>query len=164
MKRILILLLALMPFKALGQNYKPLKQVDVPNTPATVVRVEETSYRYTSSHIFGHRSINAYMGVPFEYDIQINIKDVIIPKDITANFHIGGQVYNLTVFFSELNYVSMSLLGDHIKHIAVSGIQKIVFHKYGDVIHTQEFNAVEQELWRRTAEELISAIDKFKVL
>ena len=84
-----------------------------------------------------------------------------------ARFYVGGVQYSFIPYISELSndcILNVDISGTHLKHFAVSGIQKIFVHDCGDEIITLEFNEVEQELWRRAAEELIKAIDKYKVL
>ncbi|MBO7323461.1 MAG: hypothetical protein J6U51_07760 [Bacteroidales bacterium] len=171
MKRIFILFLALMPMMATAQNYKPLIPVDVPNQLGNIIKVQELTRTlsgatyYFSSHRVGTRGMTAEMGVPFVYDMNTQIKANGIEQGVTAKMFVGGEEYSMTVYWvSDKGDVYWDIMGTHIKHIAVSGIQKIVFHKYGNVFATQEYDAVEQELWRRTAEELIKAIDKYKVL
>jgi hypothetical protein len=146
-----------------------LDPVEVPNNQATTINVEEKeslmgNTYYSATHSLASRGINATMGVPFTYELFLNLGDKKVPEQVSARFYVGGEQYSFRPIVTSYNILYVDLQGSHLKHFAVSGIQKIVFHKYGDVIHTQEFNAVEQELWRRTAEELISAIDKFKVL
>ena len=170
MKRLLILLLALMPVMVSAQKYKPLDPVEVPDEIWCRLQVDEREFPgggtyYMSGHSLYTRTITAYMGVPFTYSLALQIRQPEIPIGITAKFFIGGEEYSFPVdFVSDDKRVYVDIMGAHVKHIAVSGIQKIVFHKYGDIVHTQEFSLVEQEMWRRTSEELMKAIDKYKVL
>lgn len=171
MKRIFILLLALLPMMASAQNFIPLESVTVPNELGNIIRVQELTRTlsgatyYFSSHRLGTRGMTAEMGVPFVYDMNTQIKANGIEQGITAKMFVGDKEYSMVVYWvSDKGDVYWDIVGEHIKHIAVSGVQKIVFHKYGNILATQEYDAVEQELWRRTAEELIKAIDKYKVL
>ena len=161
-----------MPIMATAQNYKPLEPVDVPDNYATTIRVEEKENilgktYYSSSFALGSKAITATMGVPFEYSLLVHLDKTKIPENKMARRYVGGVQYSFTPYISEFSndcILNVDISGSHLKHFAISGIQKIFIHDCGDEILTIEFNLVEQELWRRTAEELISAIDKYKVL
>lgn len=174
MKRIIILLLALMPFIAQAQNYKPLPPVDVPDFPTNNININEREgltgqTLYTASHFLAKRAFNLTLEYPPTIDMSLHI-DTQINKDCLAKLYIGGANYllwHIYIFESELfnDYtIYIDIQKDHLKHIAVSGLQGITFLLNGDVVHTEEYNDIEQELWRRTAEELIRAVDKFKIL
>lgn len=167
MKRILILLLALMPFVAGAQDFKPLESVKVPDVPTNAIRITEGSFPspdYSISHILGARGMNVYLGVPPQYELFLRVDGTAIQKGISARMYIGGEEYWLATSFVSGNSVYINIQGDHIKHIAVSGIQSIVFANNGDTIYSTSFNPIEQELWRRNAEELINTISKFNIL
>ena len=171
MKRFFILLLALLPIMATAQGYIPLESVEVPNQLGNIVKVLELQRTlsgatyYSSTYRVGTRGMTAELGVPFVYDMHTQVKADNLEQEITAKMFIGGKEYSMVVYWvSNQGDVYWDIVGEHIKHIAVSGVQKILFHKYGKILATQEYDAVEQELWRRTAEELIKAIDKYKVL
>lgn len=157
---------------ATAQNYKPLEPVDAPDNYATKIKVEEKENilgktYYSSSFALGSKAITATMGVPFEYSLIVHFDKIKIPENKRARFYVGGVQYSFTPYISELSndcILNVDISGTHLKHFAVSGIQKIFVHDCGDEIITLEFNEVEQELWRRAAEELIKAIDKYKVL
>ena len=174
MKRIFILLLALMPFIAQAQNYKPLEPVDVPDFPTNNIDILEREFLtggtyYTASHCLATRSINLTLEYPPEIDIAIHL-DSAPEQKFLAKLHIGGVNYlmwNVMVFDDEYNggkRVYIDIQKDHLKHIAVSGLQGITFMYNGEVLQEITYNDIEQELWRRTAEELIRAVDKFKII
>ncbi|MBR6732165.1 MAG: hypothetical protein IKL91_05575 [Bacteroidales bacterium] len=169
MKRIIILLLASMPVITWAQDFKPLEAVEVPDFPTNNITVDENEYMgggtyYTAHHLLAQRSMNAYLGVPASFDISYKVKNVTIPERTTAKLLVGGEEYYMRVDFVYNGSVSIPINGQHIKHIAVSGLQGIVYIDNGDIIYKQDFNAIEQELWRRTADELIKTVEKFKIL
>ena len=166
----LIALFALCYTLAHSQNYKPLEQVDVPDFPSNEIRTQESKRAwggtyYTASHMLGLRRIEAELGVPPVFDMWLDNKGNLT-QECTAKMSIGGEDYFLYVDFisTDGKSISINLKGQHIKHIAVSGLQSITFLKNGDFIHLQEFNPIEQELWRRTAEGLMGAVEKFNIL
>lgn len=155
---------------AVAQNYKPLEQVEVTDFPTNEIHIQENKYigggtYYTASHRLASRRINAELGVPPVFDIWLENNGKLI-KECTAKMSIGGEDYFLYVDFisTDGKSISINLKGQHIKHISVSGLQSITFLKNGDFIHLQEFNLIEQELWRRTAEGLMDAVEKFNIL
>lgn len=175
MKKIAMLAVLLaFSFVMKAQDYKPLEKVEVPDFPANEVRFEQKEHLwggtyYRAYHMLVSRYITAELGVPpiFElsYHEGYNIKEGMI-----GVFSIGGVNYNIPVsFVSDEGGINryrlfFEIKADHIKHIAVSGLQKIEYLQGGKNIHNKEFNMIEQELWRRTAEELIKGVDKFKIL
>lgn len=170
MKRILILLLALIPIMVAGQNFKPLAPVEVPDFPTNNITVTENEFMgggtyYTAYHLMAQRQMNAYLGVPAQFDITYKVQGATFPERTTVKLLIGGDEYIKQVnFVSSNGNVSIPINGHHVKHIAVSGLQGIIYLDNGDVIYQQEFNAIEQELWRRTADELAKTVEKFKIL
>lgn len=169
MRYFLIITLALVGWSAMAQNYKPLEPVEVPDFPTNTIRVDENTHPhggtyYTASHGLYSRGMTAELGVPPLFDIFVEVKDCDIPSNAGVKLYIGSEEYWKSVQFVSNGKVYIDLLGAHIKHIATSGLQRIVFHKNGDIIHTQEYNPIEQELWRRNAEELCRTIEKFNIL
>lgn len=170
MKRIVVILfLAIMPMMAGAQGFKSLESVEVPDFPANNITVTEndgiTGTYYTAYHLMAQRQMNAYLGVPALFDITYRVQEAVIPERTTVKFLIGGDEYIKHVdFVSSNSNVSIPINGHHIKHIAVSGLQSIIYLNNGDIIYKQDFNAIEQELWRRTAEELAKTVEKFKIL
>jgi hypothetical protein len=167
MKRILILLLALMPAMVGAQDFKPLESVEVPDFPTNEIRITESEYLgggtyYTASYMLARRGMTASLGVPALFDIYMERLD--IPEQTTAKVSIGGEEYFLSASLINNNSVYIDIKGLHVKHIAVSGVQSMVFLNNGDIVHTQDFNDIEQELWRRTADELAKTVDKFGIL
>lgn len=167
MKRIIILLLALIPVMAWAQNFKPLESVEVPDFPTNNIIVDEKEYMdgstyYSASHMFARRGMTASLGVPAFFDIYM--EKLSIPEHTTAKASIGGEEYFLSASIVNDYAIYIGIKGLHIKHIAVSGLQSIVFISNGDIVHTEEFGKVEQELWRRTAEELANTVEKFGIL
>lgn len=165
-----IILLALFCLSAEAQNYKPLETVDVPDYPTNEIRIQENKRPwggtyYTASHMLHIRRIEAELGVPPVFDLWTDNKGNLTGS-CTAKMSIGGEDYFLYVDFiaTENNSICINLKGQHIKHIAVSGLQSITFVKNGDFISIHEFNPIEQELWRRTAEALMGAVEKFNIL
>ena len=166
MKRILILLLALMPVMVGAQDFKPLESVEVPDFPTNQIKITEGSFPspdYSATYMLRARGMNVYLGVPPHYELFLRIDGISIPKGINAKLSMGGEEYWLATSFVSGNSVYIDIQGDHIKHIAVSGLQSIAFTNNGDMIHLQAFNDIEQELWRRTAENLAKTIDKFGI-
>ena len=167
MKRILILLLALMPVIVSAQNFKPLESIEVPDFPTNEVRVSENQYMdgstyYNAFHQLAMRGMTASLGVPAMFDIYM--EKINIPERCTAKMAIGGEEYFLPASLINNHAVYIDLKGLHVKHIAGSGLQSIIFLKNGEIVHTQKFNDIEQELWRRTADELAKTVEKFGIL
>ena len=77
-----------------------------------------------------------------------------ITEGMLAKLSVGGIDYYLTVDYISDDRFFIDLMQDHIRHIAVSGLQSITFLDYGSVVNVIEFHISEQELWRRTAEQL----------
>lgn len=148
---------------AQAQTYKPLEPVEVPDTYSTTIRVSQNELLsgekyYSASHFLGQRRMTADLDVPADCDLALDI-DADMKVGMTAVLSVGGKNYYLSVsYVAESSYggqnVYVNLHQDHLKHIAVSGLQSITFRKNGDIVHEEQFNAIEQELWRRTAEEL----------
>ena len=163
MKKILILLLALMPVIATAQQYKPLEPVEVPETYSTKIRVSQNELLsgekyYSASHFLGQRGMTADFDVPADCDLTLVI-EAEIKVGMTAVLSVGGRKYYPSVsYVAETSFegfnVYINLHQEHLKHIAVSGLQSITFRNNGDLVHEEQFNAIEQELWRRTADEL----------
>lgn len=174
MKRIIILLLALMPFIAQAQDYKPLPPVDVPDFPTNNIEISEREFitggtYYSASHCLATRSINLTLEYPPQIDIAFHLDNAPEQKCL-AKLHIGGVNYlmwDISILNDEYNggkRVYIDIQKDHLKHIAVSGFQGVTFMYNGEALHEVKHNDIEQELWRRTAEELIRAVDKFKII
>lgn len=171
MRRLLTIAALLMCISASAQtykspNYKPLEPVDVPVTYSTAIHVKRNTYMsgesyYWACHYLGARSMTVDLAVPANCDISISQK---WPSNIavrnTAKLSIGGSEYFLNVSFigneNDLGEQSLyiDLQEDHVRHIAVSGLQSISFMDWGEVLYEITYNPVEQELWRRTAEEV----------
>lgn len=171
MKRILLIFALLAAsLSAMAQNYKPLEPVELSDSFAHQIRVNKNSYMsgdiyYTASHYLTMRSISADIN-PVSFNLHIKEKDISIPVRTMAVLAIGGESYTKMVdFVSENdNSIYIDIVGEHVKHIAVSGLQSITFKREGEVIATMNFSKVEQELWRRTAEELIKEIKIYHIL
>ena len=150
MKRLLILLLALMPFLASAQNYKQLGPVDVPDNYATKIDTKESKFpvqTYTISHMLASRGISVAVDVPPTYDFFIKTSSSV-PAGTKAILHVGGVEYPLTAYYEAYGTVYIELELKHITHISFSGVQSIQF---GNGVN-ETFNDIQQELWRRTAE------------
>lgn len=170
MKKFALLFALLISCGMAAQNYKPLEPVEVPDYPTNIIRVSKNNYMsgdvyYTASHMLTMRSISADIS-PVNFDIHVKADNAVDLAKHQAVLKVGGVEYTKYVdFVSEINNgVYINILGDHVKHIAVSGLQEIVFKKQGQVTHTITFNAIEQELWRRTADELIKAVAIYDIL
>jgi hypothetical protein len=174
MKKIAMLAVLLaVSFVMKAQGYKPLEKVEIGDYPTTQVRFEEREYLYGGTyyvayHMLGMRTLKAELGVPPLLELTYT-EDYDIKVGMTGVFSIGGEDYYLPVSFvgeGTLNkhIIYFDLLKEHIRHISVSGIQKIKYLHNGKNIHNVEFNLIEQELWRRTAEELIKGVAKFNIL
>lgn len=164
MKRLFTIAACLMCLvSAQAQNYKPLDPVEVPDTYSTRITVEKKEMLsgdkyYMSSHLLGQRRMTADLAVPANCDLSL-IVDAEIKEGMTAIISVGGIHYYLSVsFVYKASFGGIDayagLHQDHLKHIAVSGLQSITFRDNNGLVHEEQFNAIEQELWRRTAEEL----------
>lgn len=167
MKKFIILLLALIPIISGAQEFKPLKPLEVPDYPGNVISINESSFpptTYTASYAIMTRGISATLGVPGEFDIFFKVDDADNYDGMTARLWIGGEQYYKQVFFTSAGKIYIDILGLHIKHMAVSGLQAVDFLNNGNLVLAHHFNEIEQELWRRAAGELINTVEKFKIL
>lgn len=159
MRKILILLLALMPVMTTAQNYKPLEKVEVPDQWANKINISKqesffSGTYYIASHHIGQRYMTANLKTPAYCTLAVLREDSPVTQGTTACFSVGGTKYYLKVALVSDKSICFDLQEDHIRHIAVSGIQSISYMKNGEAIQYDEYNPIEQELWRRTAEEL----------
>lgn len=171
MKKIAVLAaLLVISIGVTAQDYKPLEKVEVPDYPTNKITISENTSLatghtyYTAQHSLFTRTISAELGVPLICDLSIKITEAEIPQGTTIKTSIGEENYYFTAGFVYEEKIYADIDKEHIKHIAVSGIQSMTFILNGQVILVKNFNAIEQELWRRTAEELCKTLDKFKVL
>lgn len=159
MKRLFFIMsLALLGVSATAQNYIPLGKVSVPETHTTKVHVNKCSYMngetyYKASHHMGRKYMTADLQVPANCDMAIPLLPNIT-QGMTAKLSVGGVDYYLTISFVIDESFYIDLLEDHIRHIAVSGLQSITFMNSGTIVQELNFPLHEQEIWRRTAEEL----------
>ena len=159
MKRLLTIVACLMCWmSAHAQNYEPLEPVEVPDTYSTRITVEKKEMLsgkkyYMASHLLGERYMTADLAVPAKCDIAFKV-EANIKEGMTAVLSVGGTNYYLRVSFAMGGNIYVDILQDQLKHIAVSGLQSITFRDNNGLVHEKQFNAIEQELWRRTAEEL----------
>lgn len=155
MKRIIILLLALMPIVASAQDYKKLDSIEVPDYPGNEIYISKSTTlpaMHTAAYALATKGINATIAPEnIEYDFYFRIDDAIDYKGMTARLWIGGETYYKTVFYANENSVYIDLTSENIEHIAVSGLQGVDFLS-GAYSSKHQFNDIEQELWRRTAE------------
>lgn len=166
MKRLLTIAALLVCISASAQNYKPLEPVDVNTTHSTTIHIKRNTsllgnVYYWACHYIGARSMTADLAVPANCDLAISEK---WPSNIavgnTAKLSVGGVDYYLEVAYlgTENNWgekaLYIDLKEDHVRHIAVSGLQSITFLDWGEFLHEITFSPIEQELWRRTAEEV----------
>ena len=168
MKRILILLLALIPVMASAQDFKPLPPIELNDSPANIVNVSERQYMsggtyYLASHHFAQRGMTASLGVPASFDLFLQ-PETMVREGTTAKLHIGGDIYYKSVDFVSDKSIYIDIMGLHLQHIAVSGLQAITFLYNGDLIYTLDFGEAEQELWRMTAEALCDEVRRFGIL
>ena len=159
MKRILILLLALMPVMMSGQGYKNLPKIEVPDTPATQINITEREFpvqTYTASHMLASRGINARVDIPPTYDLFMKTtggKTMMVGTK--AVLLIGGEEYQLRVTHAIADRVTIDVQLSLLTHMSFSGLQGIRFeNSAGKVTHEETFNDIQQELWRRTSEQI----------
>ena len=141
-----------------AQKYKPLETVEVPSNYYTEIRINQMSYMtgetyYMVSHRLGTRYMTADFAVPANCSMTMQLLPGIT-QGMDAVLSVGGVNYYLSVTFVIDETFYIDLMEDHIRHIAVSGLQSITFLDYGSTVNVIEFHVSEQELWRRTAEEL----------
>lgn len=180
MKRTSILLLAIIcSITALAQDHIKLEPIEIPDTYSNVVhfRVNESltgsSFYVKAFHALGTRGINAdYYDfnnyVPaYSLSLLLNKGGEAVKEKMVAKLSIGGQEYLKYVSFISSEGadtfgatvdVYIDILDYHVKLMATCGLQSITFTKNGDIVHTENFNPIEQELWRRTAERLKSEL------
>lgn len=158
MIRLASLLLALIPLLAAAQEYKPLEAVEVPDTWGNIINVQESegvfSKHIRASHRFATRSIGVRLSAPPHYDLSLIIEGSPVQVDDYAKMEIGGSLYYLQVGYVNEGSTYIYMDAEHVKHIAVSGLQSITFLRNGDEVLSIAFNTIEQEMWRRTAEDL----------
>ena len=160
MKRLLTIAACLMCLvSAQAQSYKPLEKVEVPDEWANKVYISKqesffSGTYYMASHHIGQRYMTANLKTPAYCTLAVLREDSPVTQGVTACFSVGGTKYYLKVALVSDKSICFDLLEDHIRHIAVSGIQSITYKNNGETIHAEEYNLIEQELWRRTAEEL----------
>lgn len=162
-----------------AQDYKPLEKVEVPDYPANEVRFEQKEHLWGGIYFQAyHKLLSRYIQIQLEVPPIIELcyyENIEIKEGMTGVFSIGGENYYIPVFFvtdmsdyGSTRYdkynVTFEMKADHIKHIAVSGLQKIEYLQNGKNVHNKEFNLKEQELWRRTAEKLIKGVAKLNIL
>lgn len=175
MKKIAMLAVLLaVSFVIKAQDYKPLEKVEIGDYPANKVSFEQKEFLwggiyFQAEHMFVSRTITVSPDVPPVY--ELTYKDEYgVKEDMIGVFSIGGEKYYIPVFFVSSEggidkyRISFDIKADHIKHIAVSGLQKIEYLQNGKNVHNKEFNLKEQELWRRTAEKLIKGVAKYNIL
>lgn len=161
-----LMLISAMSF---AQNYKPLKQIEVPENLINAITVSEREYitggtYYTSSFHLHQRGITAELGVPAKFDFFIIERNLKIPEKAKALVCIGDEIYYMNADFVIEDTIYIELAKDHVRHIAVSGMQYIEFKQNGELLHRLDFNEIEQELWRRAAVELKNTVEIFKIL
>lgn len=169
MKRIILMAIAaLFCVAAAAQDYKPLEPVDLGDN---ILRQTHFSKRelakgfptFSVSHLLATRGMNA-QPADKAFDMWIEKENAEIAEGCFAKLKVGGVTHQLRVDYVAGDGKSMyiNLYERHLKHIAVSGIQSISFvsNKTGKEIVNQEFNLIEQELWRRTAAELLDNLKK----
>ena len=144
---------------AQAQSYKPLEKVEVPDEWANKVYISKqesffSGTYYIASHHIGQRYMTANLKTPAYCTLAVLREDSPVTQSVTACFSVGGTRYYLKVALVSDKSICFDLQEDHIRHIAVSGIQSITYMNNGEPIHAEEYNLIEQELWRRTAEEL----------
>ena len=156
MKRILILLLALMPVMVSAQGYKNLPKIEVPDYPANEIRVSKNRINTDSwnvSFALASKGMGVNFDLPFTYDMYFKT-DKTMMVGTSAVLLVGGEEYPLSVTYAsgQSTYIDITL--KHITHISFSGLQGVIFkNSSGIITHEKKFNEIEQELWRRTAEQ-----------
>lgn len=158
---------ALICVAAFSQDYKPLEPVEVGDYPTTRVRFDCHQYAtghpyYTASHSIHTRGISADT-INDDYSIFLRV-DQDIEQYTIAKINVGGRTYTMRVDFVANEQIYFNIQKEHIKHIAISGIQSIRYldKRTYETIYTQEFNLIEQELWRRTADKLKTQLEEWK--
>lgn len=141
-----------------AQPYKPLKPVEIEENYVTKVKVTRCTslsgeVYYMASHYMVQRYMTADLDVPANCSMIMPLVSNIT-EGMLAKLSVGGIDYYLTVDYISDDRFFIDLMQDHIRHIAVSGLQSITFLDYGSVVNVIEFHISEQELWRRTAEQL----------
>lgn len=141
-----------------AQPYKPLEPVEIEENYVTQVRVKRCTYMsgevyYKASHYMVQRYMTADLDVPANCSMTIPLPPNIT-EGILAKLSVGGIDYYLDITYIADERLWIDLQEDHIRHIAVSGLQSITFLDYGSVVNVIEYHISEQELWRRTAEQL----------
>lgn len=161
MRRLLTIAACLMCLvSAQAQSYKPLEKVEVPDEWANKVYISKqesffSGTYYIASHHIGQRQMTANLKTPAYCTLALREGECrSITQGMAACFSVGGTKYYLKVALVSDKSICFDLQEDHIRHIAVSGIQSITYMNKGETIHAEEYNLIEQELWRRTAEEL----------
>lgn len=160
MKRIALFALFLLITAGLqGQEYKPLGKVDIPDHPATMIRLSKGASGNTFSvgHCLNTRGISVDIGVPCLVDIFLK-PEFPVPAGTITMCRIGGKAYPFSCYYATADRIYIEVLPEHIKHISVSGIQGIEYIFKDDSRKNTEFNMIEQELWRRTAEKVYDII------
>lgn len=147
----------------MAQDYKPLGKVEVPDYPSTEVRFQQRKsilgwITCEASYMLASRTISVQYDSPIIYELAYWAESPV-KTGTAAVLSIGGKEYKMPVsFVSNLGEKESRIFFDitpaHIKHLAVSGLQSIEYFDNGKSIYKSEFNMIEQELWRRTAETL----------
>lgn len=158
MRRLLTIAACLMCWiSAHAQTYKPLGKVKVPQGEQVQIIKPRTLNAnqdyYMAAHKDGKNVMTADLSVPAECKIILDYDSRIDSDCNTARLQVGGVNYYVKIVFVFTGRV-IYIQQDHLKHIAVSGLQSITYMKDGEVRYTEQFDIVGQELWRRTAEEL----------
>lgn len=169
MKRIILMAIAsLLCVISAAQDYKPLDPVDLGDDPLRQTHFSKSEHsagfpNFSVTHLLATRGINA-QAADKTFDMFLERENTEIGIGTFAKLKVGGVTYLLRVDYigitGKQQYIN--LFERHIKHIAISGIQSICFvsNKTNKEIATQEFNLIEQELWRRTAAELQDKLKK----
>lgn len=165
MKRLLTIAALLVCISANAQKYKPLAPVEVHDTYSTKIYLDRNvailgDVYYSAYHLIGARRMTVDLCVPANCDLAIAEKwpsNIVVGN--TAKISVGGVDYYLEVTYlgndnhgEKLLYIDLK--EDHVRHIAVSGLQSITFLDWGELLYEITFSPIEQELWRRTAEEV----------
>ena len=158
MRRLLTIAACLMCWmSAQAQNYKPLEKVKVPADAVQIVKPRTLNPRqnyYMAAHNNGENVMTADFSVPAECQIIFGYNSAIDSDCTIACLQVGGVKYYPQVIFTGPVGRVILISQDHLKHIAVSGLQSITYMKEGEAMYTDNYDLVGQELWRRTAEEL----------
>lgn len=174
MKNIAMLAVLLaVSFVMKAQDYKPLEKVDVPDFPSNEVIFKETMnikgiVAYTASHCLTTRSISTEItiGKGSFNDLSFVINEAVnIPNESTALLMVGGKSYkNLVYHVSNNKTPYIELSAEQIKHISISGLQSTEFYYNNKAIYKRDFNKIEQELWRKTAQQIYKALDVWSIV